>query len=210
MIADPTRDFETVKNTFENLKGAIKRAEKSNTALPDCFVLAQRFENQKEYAREAHAASADLEKKLSAIEVEAKAEYAKLYPIYDRLSDAEMIELLYSALSVLIEAYVQKFGNFGEMSDAHVIEILDIRDSIKILFDELEVWIDRFQDKNQRAFEKDSALFMKLKEFDHKLRDELVVNTQYHQAVYDEAERRLIKKPTGIERFNFWWWHAGR
>jgi DNA repair ATPase RecN len=210
MQNDPIEHFIRIQATFSKLIQAVEKAEKSNTALPDCFVLAQTLENQKEYYKELYAENQTQMSQMHELEQEIKKTYEKLFPIYDRTSDFEIIELLYRSLEILIESYQEKFGVIGEMTNEQIIEMLEVRDKIKILFDELEVWLDKFEEKEQLSFERKSHIFEKLKQFDKELRNELIVHNQLHVPIYEEAERRLIKEPNGVERFNFWWWHAGR
>lgn len=195
--------------TFAKLKEAADRAEKANEALPDTFVLAQTFENQKEYFKEMYADDDAQQEQITQLEAQAKEVYEKLYPIYDRTSDFEIIEVIYKALQVLTGLYKDKFDAIGEMTNDVIVEMFEIRDQIKILFDELEVWLDKFEEKEQLSFEGTSQLFEVLKPYDEKIRNEMIVNNQLHIPVNNEARRRLIRQQNGVERYNFWWWYAG-
>lgn len=210
MTLNEVDSLDLIQETLSHLEDAIERVDKNNTALPDCFVWAQTLDNQKEY----YLALFDYEKKniekIRELEPKIKELHEKLFPVFDRTADSEIIDVLYQSLEILIGMYNEKFNAIGEMTDEQLIDMLTIRDTVKILFDELEVWLDKFKGKDQVFFEKKSHLFGTLKESDGKLRDELVIHNKFHTAIHEEASRRLIREPNGIKRYNFWWWHMGK
>lgn len=203
--------FSYLKQTFEKLKKQIEAAIKNDDAILECFVLAGLFDNQKEGLKSYYPVDSNTEifEEIKKIEADAKNEYQKLFRVYDRLSTKEMVDLIYSGLKTLTADYVKKMEFFGDLKEDELIKLLEARDKIKILFDELEVWTNRFEREERVKLESEDPLLLEVKKADQKLKDELVVKADTHQMIYHEAKKRLIKKPDGSYRFDFWWWHAG-
>ncbi|MBU1119041.1 hypothetical protein KKH43_04130 [Patescibacteria group bacterium] len=206
------KDLGELEKTLQSVKESIIKVQKDDAKISDCFVSAQTFDNQKRYMRDLYEEDPDPEilKKVDELEQAAQEEYKKMFSVYDRLSDKEVIDDLHMELEKLYEDYAEKMNYIGEVSDDKLIAILEARDRIKIVFDEMEMWLDRFTEADQRAYERKNELFEKIKKRDDKLQNELVVKSQFHQRIYDTAREKLIKPPKGSERFNFWWWHIGR
>lgn len=209
----PTQDQNKTKNhhellqdLFEELKEKIKMAENDNSHYPEAVIQSQLFENKLDYFKEVYLADKDFAQKLA---VDSNMLYQKLYKVYDRTSDDELIKLLVDLAKELSKKYIDSLEFIGELNNEKLIEVLHIRDKIKIVFDEIELWKDKFKDKDQVIFERHSQLFASVKATDEKLRDELIVKNREHQPVYQKAKELLVKPPNGSQRFNFWWWYAG-
>ncbi|MBU1167617.1 hypothetical protein KKC60_04390 [Patescibacteria group bacterium] len=211
MELDSKQAFDKIEETFQDLRGVIAETKRSDSALLECFVLAQVFDNEKRYIREFFPIEANTDEytRLANLEKAAGEEYKQLFPVYDRLSTQEVVDLIYTELQKIVPEYQKRMDYFGDMDLDKLIETLELRDRIKLLFDELEVWTNRFVRKDRIELERQDDLFKQITETDTKLKDELVVKSSTHKDIYMEAESRLIRKPNGKKRYDFWWWHAG-
>ena len=209
----PTQDQKKVKNhhellqvLFEELTEKIKSTEEDNSHYPEAVILSQLFENKLDYFKELNSEDHDFAEKLAN---ESNDLYKRLYKVYDRTDDTELIQLLTNTAQELVKKYVDGLEFIGELDNEKLIEVLQIRDKIKVIFDEIELWKDKFTDKDQIIFERHNQLFASVKATDVKLKDELIVNNREHQSVYQKGKEILVKPPNGSQRFNFWWWYAG-
>lgn len=198
---------EYIEKLFEDLKNKINQTSSDNSKLAEAVISAQLFENKLTCFKEKKYD--DLEDFANKMAIDSNELYKNLFKVYDRTSDNEIVELLMKSVQIDVKKYIDGLSYIGELSNEKLIEILAVRDRIKVLFDEIELWKDRFQERDQIQFEKHDSLFGEVKAVDGKLRDELIVNNLAHAEIYEEAEKRLVKRPDGTQRFNFWWWFAG-
>lgn len=205
-------DLKTIEETYKLFQNKIEEVKDNDQALPDCLFLAEKFENQIEFWKEIHQDKEELSvewKKIKDLEAKARTEYQQLYPVYDRLSTKETVQLIRDRVQKFVKTYQEKIELIQDSKGTELVELLELRDRIKILSDEMEIWLNRFEEKDREEFEKRDALLLSIKQADNKLRDELVLKADEHHDIRDEARQRLIKKPDGSHRFDFWWWHAG-
>ena len=215
-MANPSQireDWSYVCSTADELEKLLVKAAEDNDYISGCFFLAQRLNNEFDYFEVVHHPTAETEISINTFKnyKERRDElYRKFYDILSLLSKKEIVDLINEDLERLLGVYQSQQSEKRSIAD-HMVEHLETRDKIKILYEEMSFWMGRWvqldveQKKYQVCQDKYCTLIHKL---DNKLKaymnKEGKENIKY---LIDEAKKRLILKPDGSTRFDFWWWY---
>lgn len=209
-IDEIKRDWLTILETILALKNTIDETTINFKEVPKCLILAQKLNNQFDYFEKVYKIPNPV---VSAEEFRARKNerdrlYRALYKIFDEITSEEMVLYIKNELNDNLIKYKMYVTNLKNSTKNDVIEMMQIRDNIKYLYDELEIWTGRWKGEEaaevcdvreklcQEILDYDNALIEYIKKEDKK-------NFKY---LANEAKRRLILKPNGSRRFNFWWW----
>ncbi len=206
-------DWSYVCSTTEDFEKLLVKVAKDHNYLPGCFFLAQRLNNEFDYFEAAYHPTAKTDITINTFKnyKERRDElYQKFYEILSLLSKKEIVSLINEDLERLLKVYQSQQSEKRSIAD-HMVEHLETRDKIKILYEEMSFWMGRWvqldvtQKKYQVCQDKYCTIIHKLdEELKNYINQEGKENFTY---LIDEAKKRLILKPDGSTRFDFWWWY---
>lgn len=212
-IDEIKRSWLTVLETILALKNAVGETTINFKEVPKCLILAQKLNNQFDYFEKIYKIPNPV---VSVEEFRAKKNerdrlYRALYKIFDEINLAEMTSYIKNELDDNFIKYKMYITNLKNSSKKDVVKMMQIRDNIKYLSDELEIWTGRW--KGEEAAETCDVrerFCREILDYDNAL-TEYVKKEGREKFKYlaDEARKNLIVKPDGTRRFNFWWWWIG-
>lgn len=191
------------------LKNMVLDVKENFKELPRCLILAQKISNQFDYFKQKYGIPNEVvpEAEFIAKKKERNGIYQDLYKVFDELRINEIVQFIMTDLQDNLTKYkMYVSGDLASLQKNEWLEALEIRDSIKLLYDELEIWQGRW--KGEGAKESCSLrdkLCQELSGYDNLLREHLLKNKEEYAWLNEEAENRLIPKPDGTRRFDFWW-----
>lgn len=202
------KDWLLILENLLSFKNVIDDAMTNFKELPECLVLAQKLSNQFDYFKiKYHIPNeAVLEAEFNAKRKERDILYQKLYKIFDELQINEIVKFIQESLNDNLIKYKMYINGLDSLQKKEWIEMLEIRDNIKLLQDELEIWQGKWKGEGaEESCSLKDKLCQELLSFDNLLRDYYKKNKDKLKWLKDEAEDRLVPKPDGTGRFDFWW-----
>ena len=210
-------DIDTIKRawllvleTMLNLKQAIRVASINFSRTPDCLILAQKLNNQFDCFEAMYGIPNAL---VSSFEFRAKKDerdslYRALYKIFDKITTEEIVQYIQSALQDSFIKYKMYVNSLKDINREDIIKMLEIRDRVKYLYDELDIWTGRWKGGGAaEACDIKEKLCQQIFDYDSILKDFFRKHRKEFKFITLEAKKRLVPKPDGSRRFNFWWWH---
>lgn len=206
-MKDPRRDWREIKETEEKLAAATRSARKDISVVDDCLVLAQKLNNQFDY----FALTYDLPNEV--VDLEGFAEeklnrnklYQGLYQVFDFYETEEIVNQLKKTVEEMVPDYQKRLEADWQDNKDSVWKILTYRDRFKLLFDELEIWLNKFKGEERGEWRRKDELSGQVISLDQNLYEGLLaVSREWLSA---GADQEMILKPDGSDRFNFWWWY---
>lgn len=203
------KDWLFILETLLSFENIISDTQTNFKELPQCLVLAQKLSNQFDYFKNKYKIPNEI---ISTQEFEIKKQerdkfYQKLYIIFDELQIKEIIKFIREAIKDSLIKYEMYANSLDKLQKDEWLEMLDLRDNIKILCDELEIWQGKWKgEQTKEEFDLKDKMMQELLGYDRLLKD--YINKKGKDKLTwlnDEAEDRLISKPDGTQRFDFWW-----
>jgi hypothetical protein len=206
------RDWLTVLETLLALKNIVRETSINFKEIPGCLILAQKLNNQFDYFEKIHKVPNLVVSKeeFRAKKTERDKIYQALYKIFDEVTLPEITSYIRNELNDNFIKYKMYVTNLKNSDRNDVIEMMQVRDNIKYLYDELEIWSGRW--KGEEAAEScniKEKLCQEILDYDNALTESIKKeDKKKFKYLADEAKSRLILKPEASRRFNFWWWYA--
>lgn len=199
---------------LENLlafKNQVDDAERNFKELPECLILAQKLSNQMDYFKLKYKIPNEVisEKEFAAKKEERDALYRQLYKIFDELQIKEIVNYIRQAIEDNLIKYKMYVNELAHLSKKEWLEMFELRDNLKILYDELEIWQGKWEgEQAKEKFDLKDKLIQELLGYDNLLKEYLkkAENQEKLKWREEEAENRLICRPDGTQRYEFWWW----
>jgi hypothetical protein len=197
---------------LENLiafKNLISDAQTNFEELPECLILAQKLSNQFDYFKAKYNIPNEvvLEAEFIAKKQERDRLYRELYKIFDELQAKKIINYIQKALGDHLIKYEMYISGLQNLPKSEWQEMLSLRDNIKILYDELEIWQGKWQgEQAKERFDLKDKLVQELLGYDNLLKEYFKkMGKEKSSWLKEEAENRLIPEPNGTQRYDFWW-----
>lgn len=209
------RDWLTILESILTFKELVREGKEINyKEIPECLILAQKLSNQFDYFKKIHKVPNLVvsEEEYKARQKERDELYQRLYNIFDELKKEEIVKLIRNALNDHISKYKMYLDSLEKSTEKDIIDMLEIRDRIKLLYDELEIWEGKWKGGGTgEACSLTDKFCQKLLGYDNIYKK--FVKAQKKDRFWflvDEAKKRLIQEPDGTRRLNFWWWYVGK
>lgn len=203
-------DWQIIGETKDRLAISIKEAELNYAAIAESLIMAQKLNNQIDFFEEQYGIpNKEISEKLFLqMKNERNGLYQQLYVIFDKISNDEMIGYIKKSLDVRIAEYKIFIQDIASSSNEYVLKMLDSRDEIKYLYDEMDIWTGRWSKREDRIETCDitDKFCQEIGGLDVIFRKYIIENDERFKFINQEAQKRLIKKPDGSKRFDFWWW----
>lgn len=204
-------DWNIINKTIKRLEVSISEAEIDNKTIPDALILAQQLNNQIDYFEDRYSIPNEIVPGLDFKKIKQKRDslYKLLYVIFDKLSNDEMIDYVEKSLNSRVAEYKIFVEDIEKSSDQYILKMLELRDEIKYLYDELDIWTGRWSKRGDRIETCDitDKFCQEIGGYDVLLRKFILDNQERFNFLKEEAGNNLIKKPDGSKRFDFWWWN---
>ena len=198
-----------ILETLLALRNIISETPTNLKEVSSCLVLAQRLNNEFDFFKKEYEIPNDVvsENDFLSRKKEYDIEYQKLHKIFDKTSNEEMVKYILMALKDKVLKYEMYVSSLKVNSKGDMIKMLELRDEIKMLLDELEIWLGKWGgDKTRDEWEHKNKIWQQVaaydkiwKEFVEKYEDDL-------EFIEEERIRHLIIEPDGSDRFEFPWW----
>lgn len=206
------KDWLFVLETLLGLKQAIYEASVEYKLLPKCLIIGQKLNNQFDYFETVHKVpnEAVSENEFKVRKEKRDEHYKELYKIFDEANSDEIISYIKSALKDNLIKYKMYVSNMERNEKKDIIDMMLIRNDIKYLYDELEIWQGRWRGGGRagEACDIKDRMCQDIMDYDNALNEYVekdgIINYMY---LMEEARNRLIKTPDDSRRFNFWWWY---
>lgn len=221
-ITEIQRQWLVIQITLADLESNYIKALKEEDKITDCFILGLTLDNQLEYFKRIRAKEVFPMKELPFITEKSfkefndrrKTIYQRFYDeILSKLKTQEIVEIIKKRLEELAMRYLKHIDNLAVLDHEGVVEMLGYRDKIKILSHELGYWLNLWDKKEATSPAKEvewhKKHLEKIKKLDGQYKEFTIVKKPefFKPILKEEAEKHLILKPDGTERFDFWWWH---
>lgn len=198
-----------VLETLLALRNIISDAAINFKELPECLILAQKLNNQFDFFEREFiipnevVSVADFKSRKGERDVE----YKRLYKIFDELRKEEIIKYITLSLKDRIKQYELMVASLATDRKKDIIKMLEIRDEIKFLLDELEIWLDKWGiDKEREEWKNKNKLWQEVAGYDKIWIDFAKEYRDKLNYLDEERINHLIMKPDGSARFDFSWW----
>lgn len=204
------KDWDIIKATKDFLATSVTEAEVEYKAIPEALIQAQKLNNQIDYFEEEYGVPNEVidKKEFAELKQERDSQYKKLYVIFDKLSNDDMIGFIKKDLDDRVNEYKIFVQDIEKSSDEYVLKMLKLRDEIKYLYDELDIWTGRWSKREERIETCDitDKFCQEIGGLDVEFRKFILADPKRFEFIKDESKKELIKKPDGSKRFDFWWW----
>jgi hypothetical protein len=204
------KDWDIANATNKFLATNITEAEVDYNAIPEALIQAQKLNNQIDYFEEEYGIPNDViaEEEFAKFKQERDLQYKKLYVIFDKLSNDDMIGFIKKDLEDRVNEYKIFVQDIEKSSDDYVLKMLKLRDEIKYLYDELDIWTGRWAKREERIETCDitDKFCQEIGGLDVGFRKFILADSERFKFIINERTKELIKKPDGSKRFDFWWW----
>lgn len=191
---------------FRNL---VEDAKANFKELSECLVLAQKLSNQFDYFKSKYNIPNKVisEEEFRIKKKERDIIYQNLYKIFDELQIKEIANYIHKAIADNLTKYEIYVNGLADLSKKEWLEMLDIRDNLKILYDELEIWLGKWRgEQAKEEFDLKDKIVQELLGCDNLLKEYFKkADKKELKWLKEEAEDRLIPKPDGTQRYDFWW-----
>lgn len=203
--------WDIVLNAINELDIAISEAEVDLKTIPSCLILAQRLNNYFDFIEAEYKIPNKVMSKEEFREKKDKRDalYKKLHEIFDKVTNDEMISYIKTFLDDRVLKYKLFVQNIEKSTKDDIIKTFELRDEIKLLYDELDIWSGRWAERGERIESCDirDKFCQEIGGYDVILRKYIIDNKDKFEFLPKEAKKHLILKPDGSKRFDFWWWY---
>lgn len=221
-ITEIQRQWLVIQISLADLELNYIKSLKEEDKITNVFILGLTLDNQLEYFKRTQAKEAFPMKELPFITEKSFKEFnTRRKAIYQRFCDEvlsklkteKIVEIIKERLEKLEDRYLRHIENLNILDRDGVVEMLGYRDKIKILLDELGYWTNIWDNREETSPQEQVAwreeYLKKIEEHDYELREFIIVEKPefFRPILQEEAQKHLILKPDGTERFNFWWWY---
>lgn len=198
-----------ILETLLALRNIVSETRVNLKEIPQCLVLAQRLNNQFDFFEKEYEISNDVVSEADFKDRKNKRdiEYQELHKIFNKLSNEDMIKYIIAALEDRVLKYEMYVSGLRLDSRGDVVKMLMLRDEIKMLLDELEIWMGKWgDDKTRDEWEHKNMIWQQVAgydkiwgEFAKKYKDDL-------KFLKKERIKHLVMKLDGSDRFEYPWW----
>lgn len=208
------KDWSYLCQTADELDRYIREAKDNQEMILDCFYLAQTLNNQFDYFESRYKLSYNSEITRSVFENYKKHRdelYHKFYEVLSAIPKKRVVEIINQELGGLLEEYKKRVINL-DLEQQKIFSLLEIRDKIKILYEELQFWFNKWteMDESQKKYKVCSDEYCsQINKVDDLFNKFIIAQDKTKLGfITKEAKNRLIMKPDGSIRFNYWWWYV--
>ena len=213
-ISQIKKDWLLIFETIFLLKQNISSANLDYKELPESLYLGQKLSNEFDYFVRLHGIPNKVinKQEFDKRKKEASELYKKFYDVFDKINIDEIVKYIRVYLDDSFEKYKMYIENMDRNSEKDVIEMMMMRNKIEYLYEEMELWLGRWQ-AGAKATKMDinAKQYQGVLDYDHVL-EEIIEKKGRNNYTYliREARQRLVPEPDGSERFDFWWWQISK
>ena len=213
-VSQIKKDWLLILETILLLKQNVSSATMDYKSLPECLFLGQKLSNEFYYFKQLHGIPNKVidEKEFEVRKNERDGLYKKLHNIFDKINIDEVIDYIRAYLDDSFEKYKMYIKNMDGNSKEDVIKMMEMRNRIEYLYEEMELWLGRWE-----AGAKASKLDINAKQYQGILNHDNLLEKYIEKKgrkdytyLIDAARQRLVPEPDGSERFDFWWWQISK
>lgn len=210
-ISQIKKDWLLILETILFLKQNIDSVSLDYKSLPECLFLGQKLSNEFDYFVKLHGIPNKVitEKEFEIRKKERDDLYTKLHEVFDEINTEELISYIKVYLDDSFEKYKMYVENMENNTEKDVIEMMEIRNRIEYLYEEMELWLGKWRGGTEASkMDIREHPYQDVLNYDHALEEYINKKGKGNfRYLIKEARKRLVPEPDGSERFDFWWWH---